>query len=209
MKKLTLQEKQKTADALLRRISELHTPGERVRLMEVCGTHTVSIFREGLRQLLPSGIELVSGPGCPVCVTDQVYMDKALEYAKRDDVIIATFGDMLKVPGSYSSLSEAQTQGAHIHVIYTPLEVLELSKKHPDKYIVFLAIGFETTIAVIGATVKAVAQAGVKNVLFLVSHKLVPPALRALLDRQVGQIDGFILPGHVSVIHPALLGLMG
>ena len=87
MKKLTLQEKQKTADALLRRISELHTPGERVRLMEVCGTHTVSIFREGLRQLLPSGIELVSGPGCPVCVTDQVYMDKALEYAKRDDVI--------------------------------------------------------------------------------------------------------------------------
>ena len=200
MKKLTLQEKQKTADALLRRISELHTPGERVRLMEVCGTHTVSIFREGLRQLLPSGIELVSGPGCPVCVTDQVYMDKALEYAKRDDVIIATFGDMLKVPGSYSSLSEAQTQGAHIHVIYTPLEVLELSKKHPDKYIVFLAIGFETTIAVIGATVKAVAQAGVKNVLFLVSHKLVPPALRALLDRQVGKIDGFILPGHVSVI---------
>ena len=200
MKKLTLQEKQKTADALLRRISELHTPGERVRLMEVCGTHTVSIFREGLRQLLPSGIELVSGPGCPVCVTDQVYMDKALEYAKRDDVIIATFGDMLKVPGSYSSLSEAQTQGAHIHVIYTPLEVLELSKKHPDKYIVFLAIGFETTIAVIGATVKAVAQAGVKNVLFLVSHKLVPPALRALLDRQAGPIDGFILPGHVSVI---------
>ena len=168
--------------------------------MEVCGTHTVSIFREGLRQLLPLGIELVSGPGCPVCVTDQVYMDKALKYAKRDDVIIATFGDMLKVPGSYSSLSEAQTQGAHIHVIYTPLEVLELSKKHPDKYIVFLAIGFETTIAVIGATVKAVAQAGLKNVLFLVSHKLVPPALRALLDRQVGKIDGFILPGHVSVI---------
>ena len=142
MKKLTLQEKQNSADALLKRINALHKPGETVRLMEVCGTHTVSIFREGLRQLLPSGIELVSGPGCPVCVTDQTYMDKALAYAERDDVIIATFGDMLKVPGSYSSLSEAQTKGAHIHVIYTPLEVVELSKKYPEKKIVFLAIGF-------------------------------------------------------------------
>lgn len=200
MKKLTLQEKKHTADALLKRINALHKPGEVVRLMEVCGTHTVSIFREGLRQLLPEGIELVSGPGCPVCVTDQIYMDKALAYAERDDIIIATFGDMLKVPGSYSNLSEAQTKGAHIHVIYTPLEVLELSKRHPDKKIVFLAIGFETTIAVIGATVKAVHAAGIKNVFFLVSHKLVPPALRALLDRQEGRIDGFILPGHVSVI---------
>ncbi len=164
MKKLTLQEKQNSADALLKRINALHKPGETVRLMEVCGTHTVSIFREGLRQLLPSGIELVSGPGCPVCVTDQTYMDKALAYAERDDVIIATFGDMLKVPGSYSSLSEAQTRGAHIHVIYTPLEVVELSKKYPEKKIVFLAIGFETTIAVICATVKAVHAAGLKNV---------------------------------------------
>ncbi|WP_251424230.1 hydrogenase formation protein HypD [Veillonella agrestimuris] len=200
MKKLTLQEKQHTADALLQRIREIHKPGETVRLMEVCGTHTVSIFREGLRQLLPEGIELVSGPGCPVCVTDQTYMDKALAYAERDDVIIATFGDMLKVPGSYSSLAEARTQGAHIHVIYTPLEVVTLSKEYPHKKIIFLAIGFETTIATIAATVKTVATMGLKNVFFLVSHKLVPPALRALLDRQAGQIDGFILPGHVSVI---------
>lgn len=200
MKKLTLQEKQQTAEALLHRIKALHTEGENIRLMEVCGTHTVAIFREGLRQVLPKGIELVSGPGCPVCVTDQVYMDKALTYAEMDDVIIATFGDMLKVPGSYSSLTEAQTKGAYIHVIYTPLEVLTLGKQYPHKKIVFLAIGFETTIAVIGATVKAVAEAGLRNVFFLVSHKLVPPALRALLDRQVGQIDGFILPGHVSVI---------
>lgn len=168
--------------------------------MEVCGTHTVSIFREGLRQLLPEGIELVSGPGCPVCVTDQVYMDKALNYAGQEDVIIATFGDMLKVPGSRSSLSEAQANGAHIHIIYTPLEILDLGRQYPDKKIIFLAIGFETTIAVIGATVKAVAAAGLHNVFFLVSHKLVPPALRALLNSQEGQIDGFILPGHVSVI---------
>lgn len=200
MNKLTSKSKKLTADALLRKIKSLHAPGEQIRLMEVCGTHTVSIFREGLRQVLPEGIELVSGPGCPVCVTDQEYMDKALAYASRDDVIIATFGDMLKIPGSRSSLSQAQTEGAHIHVIYTPLEIIDLGRKHPDKKIVFLAIGFETTIAVIGATVKAVAASGLKNVFFLVSHKLVPPALRALLNSQKGQIDGFILPGHVSVI---------
>lgn len=200
LKTLTSQEKRKTAKALLERIEALHQPGEQIRLMEVCGTHTVSIFREGLRQLLPEGIELVSGPGCPVCVTDQEYMDKALTYAAQDDVIIATFGDMLKVPGSHSSLSQAQAEGAHIHIIYTPLEILELGRQHPDKKIIFLAIGFETTIAIIGATVKAVAQSGLKNVFFLVSHKLVPPALRALLDSQEGHIDGFILPGHVSVI---------
>ena len=185
---------------MLRRINELHSPGQVVRLMEVCGTHTVAIFREGLRQLLPEGIELVSGPGCPVCVTDQVYMDKALNYAGQDDVIIATFGDMLKVPGSRSNLAEAQANGAHIHIIYTPLEILDLGRKYPNKKIVFLAIGFETTIAVIGATVQAVTASGLKNVFFLVSHKLVPPALRVLLDSQEGQIDGFILPGHVSVI---------
>lgn len=200
MKKLTLAKKKNTANALLRRIHELHKPSETVRLMEVCGTHTVSIFREGLRQLLPLGLELVSGPGCPVCVTDQMYMDKALAYAKRNDVIVATFGDMLKVPGSHSSLAQAQTEGAHIHIIYTPLEIIELGKKHPDKHIVLLAIGFETTIATIGATVQAVAAAQLDNVHFFVSHKLVPPALRALLDRQGGHIDGFILPGHVSVI---------
>ena len=200
MKTLTSQEKRKTAKALLQRIEELHEPGQTVRLMEVCGTHTVSIFREGLRQLLPEGIELVSGPGCPVCVTDQEYMDKALNYAAQEDVIIATFGDMLKVPGSRSSLAQAQAEGAHIHIIYTPLEIIELGRQNPDKKIVFLAIGFETTIAIIGATVKAVAQSGLENVFFLVSHKLVPPALRALLDSKEGHIDGFILPGHVSVI---------
>lgn len=168
--------------------------------MEVCGTHTVAIFREGLRQLLPEGIELVSGPGCPVCVTDQHYIDKALAYAEQEDVILATFGDMLKVPGSKSNLQEAKARGANIHIIYTPLEILELGKKYPHKKIVFLAIGFETTIAIIAATVKAVFDAGLKNVFFLVSHKLVPPALKVLLDQGETRIDGFLLPGHVSVI---------
>lgn len=168
--------------------------------MEVCGTHTVSIFREGIRQLLPEGIQLLSGPGCPVCVTDQLYMDKALAYSEREDVIIATFGDMLKVPGTHSSLSEAKAKGAHIHIVYTPMEIIALGHAHPEKKIIFLAIGFETTIAIIAATVKAVFDAQVKNVFFLVSHKLVPPALKALTESEDSHIDGFILPGHVSVI---------
>ncbi len=200
MNKLTLQEKSQTAKALLDDIRASHTPGETVRFMEVCGTHTVAIFREGLRQVLPEGIELVSGPGCPVCVTDQSYMDKALAYSKMSDVIVATFGDMLKVPGSHGTLWEAKGEGADVRIIYSPMEVIELGRQNPDKHIVFLAIGFETTIAVIAATVKAVADAGVNNVYFLVSHKLVPPALRALLDQKEGHLDGFILPGHVSVI---------
>jgi len=200
LKTLTSQEKANTAKALLARIRELYTPGEHLRFMEVCGTHTVAIFREGIRQVLPPEIELVSGPGCPVCVTDQIYMDKALAYAKQEDVIIATFGDMLKVPGTEHSLAEAQAAGAHIHVIYSPLEILELGKQNPDKKIIFLAIGFETTIAAIAGTVKAVHLSSVRNIFFLVSHKLVPPALRVLLEQKEGQIDGFILPGHVSVI---------
>lgn len=197
---LTSEKKSKTAKVLLDRIKNLHTPGETVRFMEVCGTHTVAIFREGLRQLLPEGIELVSGPGCPVCVTDQEYMDKALAYAEDDNVIIATFGDMLKVPGTKGSLAESKSKGAHIEIIYSPLEVLELGQKYADKKIIFLAIGFETTIAAIAGTIKAVHNSGLTNVFFLVSHKLVPPALRVLLNQEEGHIDGFILPGHVSVI---------
>lgn len=200
MKKLTSKEKSTVAKTLIERIKQLHKPGEKVRFMEVCGTHTVAIFREGIRQLLPDGIELVSGPGCPVCVTDQSYLDKALAYAAEEDVIIATFGDMLKVPGTESSLAEAKSKGAHIHVIYTPMEILALGKQNPDKRIIFLAVGFETTIAVIAAAVKMVYESGLKNIFFLVSHKLVPPALKALLDNRQSHIDGFILPGHVSVI---------
>ncbi len=200
MKKLTSKEKSLAAKALIERIENAHTPGETVRFMEVCGTHTVAIFREGIRQLLPKGVELVSGPGCPVCVTDQEYMDKAIAYSKRDDVIVATFGDMLKVPGTHSSLAEAKAEGGHIEVVYTPMDIMPLAEKNPDKKIVFLAIGFETTIAVIAATIKMVYDRGLKNIYFLVSHKLVPPALQALKSNPKNQIDGFLLPGHVSVI---------
>lgn len=200
MKQITSTEKTNIANSLLERIKELHKDGEIVRFMEVCGTHTVAIFREGIRQLLPKGIELISGPGCPVCVTDQEYMDRALAYADRDDVIVATFGDMLKVPGTEGNLWDKKEQGAHIHIIYSPMEVIELSKQYPNKKIVFLAIGFETTIAVIAATIKTVHMLRLTNVYFLVSHKLVPPALVSLLGNQDNRIDGFILPGHVSVV---------
>ena len=200
MNKITLTEKSKVAASLLERIHELHNPEETVRFMEVCGTHTVAIFREGIRQMLPKGIELISGPGCPVCVTDQQYMDQALAYAAREDVVIATFGDMLKIPGTTGNLWQSKENGAHIEIIYSPMEVLGLSERYADKKIIFLGIGFETTIAVIAATIQAVHAKGLKNVFFLISHKLVPPALRALLSNPDHQIDGFLLPGHVSVI---------
>lgn len=200
MKKLTLTEKNKAAKALLHRIEAAYEGPNTLRFMEVCGTHTVSIFREGIRELLPPYIELVSGPGCPVCVTDQYYMDKAIAYSLNDEFIVATFGDMLKVPGTHSSLQEARSQGGHVEIVYSPLDIIDLSKKYPTKKIVFLAIGFETTIAIIAATVKAVYEQQLKNVFFLVSHKLVPPALEALIHQNRGHLDGFILPGHVSVI---------
>lgn len=171
-----------------------------VRLMEVCGTHTVAIFRAGIRQLLPEKVNLVSGPGCPVCVTSDEYMDMAIAYAQRDDVIITTFGDMLKVPGSRSSLSEAKAAGADIRIVYSPLDSLPIAADNPDKKIIFLAVGFETTTPTAAATVLQAAEQKLANFFVLSSHKLVPPALRVLLDDPAVKVDGFILPGHVCAI---------
>ena len=174
--------------------------GRHLRFMEVCGTHTVSIFRAGIRQMLPDTVELVSGPGCPVCVTPDEYMDKAIAYAQREDVIITTFGDMLKVPGTESSLSEAKAAGADIRIVYSPLDSLQVAKENPDKKVIFLAVGFETTAPTAAATVLAAEQAGLKNLYMLSAQKLVPPALRLLIDDPEVLVDGFILPGHVSVV---------
>jgi hydrogenase expression/formation protein HypD len=171
-----------------------------VRFMEVCGTHTVSIFRAGLRQILPESVELVSGPGCPVCVTPDDYMDKAIAYAKREDCIIATFGDMLKVPGTSSSLGEAQAEGADIRIVYSPLDSLKIAVENPDKKVVFLAVGFETTAPTAAAAVLAAQAQGLENFYVLSAHKLVSPALRMLLADPQVRVDGFILPGHVSVV---------
>lgn len=171
-----------------------------LRLMEVCGSHTVAIFRSGIRQLLPQNVQLVSGPGCPVCVTNDDYIDKAIEYSHRKDFMIATFGDMLKVPGSRSSLAAAIAEGAEVRVVYSPLDCLRLAKENPRKKIIFLAVGFETTAPTQAATVLSAKAQGIKNLFMLSAQKLVPPALRFLLSEAAVKVDGFLLPGHVAVV---------
>ncbi|SDP41661.1 Hydrogenase maturation protein HypD [Selenomonas ruminantium] len=199
--KLTKTEEREFAQELVQKIGELAvTTGRKLRFMEVCGTHTVAIFRAGLRQMLPETVELVSGPGCPVCVTPDDYMDKAIAYAQRDDVIIATFGDMLKVPGSKSSLNEAKTGGADIRIVYSPMDSIAIAKDNPDKKVIFLAVGFETTAPTAAATVLAAEQQGITNLFMLSAQKLVPPVMEVLLNDEEVHVDGFILPGHVSVV---------
>ncbi len=195
------QQEKLLARRMVEEIDRLSRLQERkLRFMEVCGTHTVSIFRAGIRQLLPENIELVSGPGCPVCVTPNSYIDKAIAYAKRDDVIITTFGDMLKVPGSNSSLGEAQADGADIRILYSPMDSLQIATENPNKKIIFLAVGFETTAPTAAATVIAAKQQGINNIFMLSAHKLVPPALHMLLNDPEIHVDGFLLPGHVAVV---------
>ena len=176
------------------------THGKRIRLMEVCGTHTVAIFRAGLRQILPEEVELVSGPGCPVCVTADDYIDAAIAYAGMEDVIISTFGDMLKVPGTRSSLAEAQAAGADVRIVYSPLDALTIAAENPTKQVVFLAVGFETTAPTEAAAVLAAEAQGIRNFFLFSAQKLVPPVMRALLDGGETHVDGFLLPGHVSVV---------
>lgn len=185
---------------LIEKIEELASGKKNLRFMEVCGTHTVSIFRAGIRQILPPNVELVSGPGCPVCVTDDEYIDKAISYAKISGVIIATFGDMLKVPGSDSSLEKVSAEGADVRIIYSPLDCLKIAEENPTKKIIFLAVGFETTAPTAAATILAARSRGVKNLFFLSAQKLVPPALKMLLNDPAVRVDGFLLPGHVAVI---------
>ncbi|MDR1701820.1 MAG: hydrogenase formation protein HypD, partial [Sporomusaceae bacterium] len=171
-----------------------------MRLMEVCGTHTMSIFKAGIRQLLPANIELVSGPGCPVCVSANDFLDTAIAYAHLPETIIATFGDMLKIPGTHSSLLNAKTTGADVRVVYSPLDALDLALANGEKRVIFLAVGFETTAPVIAATIQTAQKMGVTNLYFLTAHKTVPPALTALLTKAGKKIDGFLLPGHVCAI---------
>ena len=198
---MTKKEERELAKRLVAEIGRMaETAGCKLRFMEVCGTHTVAIFRAGLRQMLPENVELVSGPGCPVCVTPDDYMDKAITYALREDTIITTFGDMFKVPGSKSSLMEAKAERADIRIVYSPLDSIQVAKDNPDKKVIFLAVGFETTAPTAAATVLAAQQQGIENLYMLSAQKLVPPALRALLNDPEVRVDGFILPGHVSVI---------
>jgi hydrogenase expression/formation protein HypD len=171
-----------------------------VRLMEVCGTHTVSIFRSGIRSILPDTIALLSGPGCPVCVTDQAEIDAFIELARRKDVIVATFGDLMRVPGSGSSLQRERADGRDIRVVYSTMDALALAARHPTREVVFLGVGFETTAPTVAAAIVSAARAKVRNFSVLTAHKTVPRALDALMTLEGVRIDGFLLPGHVSVI---------
>ena len=172
----------------------------RIAIMEVCGTHTVSLFRSGVRSVLPRGLKMVSGPGCPVCVTTQGYLDVACGLAGREDVIVATYGDMVRVPGTDTSLARQKALGARVEVVYSAREALKIAAANPTSETVFLAVGFETTSPATAATVMEADRAGVTNFSILGGHKYVIPALEALCSNGRTGISGFMLPGHVSAI---------
>jgi len=169
--------------------------------MEVCGTHTVSIFQSGLRSLLPDRIKHLSGPGCPVCVTHEGEVAAFLELAGRENVIIATFGDLMRVPGpGATSLKQAQAEGSRVEIVYSAFDALALARKHPESRVVFLGVGFETTAPTVAATIKLASEQGLENFFVFSMHKLVPPALAALLTDPDVKLDALLLPGHVSTI---------
>ena len=172
--------------------------GRQINIMEVCGTHTVSIFRNGIRSSLPKGIKLLSGPGCPVCVTDQGYIDITIELAHRDDTIIATYGDMIRVPGRNTSLERMSRK--NVKIVFSSEDALTLARNHPDKTVVFIGVGFETTTPPSAVAVAEAAVDGLENFYVLSGHKLVIPAMEALLSDRNNRIDAFLCPGHVSVI---------
>ena len=169
------------------------------RYMEVCGGHTMSIMKYGIPSLLPEQIELISGPGCPVCVTGRQYIDHAVALARLENTIIATYGDLIRVPGSTSSLNEEKADGADIRMVYSTLEALEMAKTNPGKKIIFLGIGFETTIPSTAVAILEAEKNNIDNFYVLSSHKLMPPAMNALIDEGI-KINGYIAPGHVTTI---------
>ena len=170
-----------------------------VSLMEVCGGHTMSIQKFGIPSLLPHNIKLLSGPGCPVCVSSRSFIDHAIAISRKPEIIVTTFGDLIRVPGSSSSLSREKASGNDIRIVYSILDAIELAKKNPEKHIVFLGIGFETTAPGTAIGVLNAAKLKLDNFSVLSSHKIMPPAMSALINEGV-KIDGYIAPGHVSVI---------
>ncbi len=173
---------------------------ENATLMEVCGTHTVAIARNGIRNLMPEGIRLASGPGCPVCVTSNKDIDTVIALAREDNVTIATFGDMTRVPGSSSSLLKEQAAGRSIQIVYSPLDALKLAQENPSREIVFVGVGFETTTPLVAMAVKRAAALGLKNFSVFAVHKNMPGALETIVYDPSLKIDALILPGHVSTI---------
>ncbi|MDI6799618.1 MAG: hydrogenase formation protein HypD [Actinomycetota bacterium] len=183
---------------LVAMIKEIST--KPARIMEVCGTHTVSISKNGLRQLLPKTVSLISGPGCPVCVTATGDIDRAIAFAESEGVILATFGDMMKVPGSFKSLGEAAAKGADVRVVYSTLDAVKLAENNPKNKVIFYGVGFETTAPTVALSILEAKQRGLKNYFIYSVHKVVPPAMAALLSLGEIKLDGFLCPGHVSAI---------
>jgi len=185
---------------LVKQIAEASQQADQISLMEVCGTHTISLFRSGVRSQMPSNLHLISGPGCPVCVTSQGYIDAVCDMAIKDDVTICTYGDMIRVPGRKGSLEQMRAQGAEVKVVYSTRDALRLAEQDPERQYVFLAVGFETTAPATAAAIIEAEKKNMNNFYILSSHKLVIPAMSALLSAGDVPLDGFICPGHVSVI---------
>jgi hydrogenase expression/formation protein HypD len=181
-------------------IASLVQPGETVRIMEICGGHTHTIYRHGLEDLLPSEVELVHGPGCPVCVIPMGRVDDAIALCEQPGVTLATFGDMMRVPGGRGSLLEAKARGADVRMVYSPLDALALARREPDRHVVFFAIGFETTAPATAITLLRARTEGVANFGVFCNHVTIEPPLRAILETPGLQVDAFIGPGHVSTV---------
>ncbi len=198
MKFLTEYRNPELAKKVLKEIEK--TAKHRWHIMEICGGQTHSLVKNGILSVLPENIQMLHGPGCPVCVTPLHLIDKAIYLAEKEGVILCSFGDMLRVPGSEKSLLEAKAKGADVRVLYSPLEAVQIAKQHPDKEVVFFAVGFETTAPANALSIIHAQKLGLKNYSILNSHVLVPPAIRALMEDPEAKIDAFLAAGHVCSI---------
>jgi hydrogenase expression/formation protein HypD len=189
----------KLAHKLAAKIKAIMPEGN-INIMEVCGTHTQSFYRFALNKLLPKNLHLISGPGCPVCVSSQEYLDTAIWLAQDKNNIILSFGDMLRVPGTNSTLEKERARGANVAIVYSALDAIEIAREHPRKNIIFLAVGFETTAPTIALSIISAKKQKINNLFFLTSLKLIPPAMQYLLDDHRLKIAAFLCPGHVSAI---------
>jgi len=185
-------------DALLERIPTARN--RPLQIMEFCGGHTHTIFRYGLEQMLPKRIEMVHGPGCPVCVLPMGRVDDCIAIAQRPEVIFTTFGDAMRVPGSQKSLLQAKADGADVRMVYSPLDALDLARRNPDREVVFFALGFETTMPATALTVQQAEREGIRNFSLFCNHITTIPTIKAILDSPDMQIDGFLAPGHVCMV---------
>lgn len=189
------------AEALRREIAKISQQlGKHIKIMEVCGGHTHSIFKYGIEEILPDSIELIHGPGCPVCVMPKGRIDDAIAISQNPNIIFTTFGDAMRVPGSQTSLLQARATGADIRMVYSPLDSLQIARDNPDREVVFFALGFETTAPSTALTILQAATENIPNFSMFSNHVLVIPALQALLENPDLQLDGFIGPGHVSMV---------